>query len=399
MLTAITESGKIFSLGEQYKKIYLHDLKKKEQFYCPQCHEKVILKIGTKRIHHFAHQKGSDCSESFERESEYHMAGKLNLYKWLKGLGLSPKLEPYFSDIKQRPDISFIYEGKTYCLEFQCATISEEVFVKRTVGYTQNFLYPIWILGGKNINRKNNAKVSLSSFQSLFLARNSKSQWYIPSYCPHINQFIFLSNITPISNRNAVAHFLIQRLENTSISDFLDPCVNRSISVSEWRNGMAYLKKSILFRKDIHQAPFLQELYSHSIHPQFLPPFVGIPLPANPIIEESPFIWQAYIFLDHLLGQNSGKVITFSEVLVSILNRKRRSNLKLRRLPNIKESLLAAAVTDYLNVLVKVDVLTKVDDKTFIVSKPIKIANRLDEWMEDEESFYKQYGHFLFLPS
>ena len=44
-----------------------------QEFQCPECKEKVMMKIGTQRMEHFAHQKGSLCVESYERESEYHL--------------------------------------------------------------------------------------------------------------------------------------------------------------------------------------------------------------------------------------------------------------------------------------------------------------------------------------
>ena len=123
LLTAKLVSGEVISLGANYERLELQKLRDKENFFCRSCSERVILKLGTKRIFHFAHEKGASCTEEFERESEYHMSGKLKLFQWLTDQGISAELECYFPAIKQRADIAFQFEGKTYCLEYQCSKI------------------------------------------------------------------------------------------------------------------------------------------------------------------------------------------------------------------------------------------------------------------------------------
>ena len=86
-------------------------------------------------MEHFAHQKGSLCVESYERESEYHLAGKLQLFQWLNNQKLCPELEPFYPSIRQRPDIGVPYDKKNYALEFQCSAIPPELMIKRTKGY------------------------------------------------------------------------------------------------------------------------------------------------------------------------------------------------------------------------------------------------------------------------
>ena len=70
----------------------LRRIREDQEFQCPECKEKVMMKIGTQRMEHFAHQKGSLCVESYERESEYHLAGKLQLFQWLKNQKLMSRI-------------------------------------------------------------------------------------------------------------------------------------------------------------------------------------------------------------------------------------------------------------------------------------------------------------------
>lgn len=390
LLTAKLKSGEMISLGDKHPKEYLFELRKKEAFYCRDCGAKLILKLGTKRIYHFAHEKGAVCTNNYERESEYHMQGKLDLYEWLHAQGLQPQLEPYFPEIKQRADIAFTYEGTTYCIEYQCSTISEELFRKRTAGYRMLSLTPIWILGGENIKRQNGNQIALSSFQFLFVSQNSTEKWYFLAYCPQIKKWINVHHIVPLTTRNAYIQFQLTPLFKQRLQDLLDPHIFSKFSLDQWRQGLKRVKKSLLLTNPSKRNPFLAELYTHSLHPQLLPPYVGLPLLLNPIIETSPFVWQAYLFIDHLFQQQSGKIIYSHDVFSKMVRRIRRDEVKLRSLPHIKENLFRNVLDDYLFFLAKHGILVKQNHKRYIIKKNIRIAKTVDEAFRLEELFYKK---------
>lgn len=392
MLTAKLSNGVIISLAETHSLTFLHQLRQRERFYCRQCEEKVILKLGNKRIPHFAHEKGSNCLQQYERESQYHMGGKLRLYDWLKEIGLSPKLEYYFPDIKQRADITFTFEDKTYCVEYQCSSISEEDFIKRTKGYEKLSLQPLWILGGNNINRKNGQKISLSAFHYLFLQKSSSNQWYIPSYCPQINKFIMITNIIPLSVRNSFASFQIKSLGSGALNDLLNPPAAPQPSMKDWREGVKHLKTSLLMNKAFFNSPFCKELYSLSLNPLLLPPYIGIPLSLNPVIEEPPFIWQTFFFIDVLFGRSPDREISFSEVYLAFLKRIKKKQLHLRVLPNIKETLLPFLLEEYLQRLEEVSVIKKEGKRKFSVRRVITPEDNLGNFAIEEERFYRQFS-------
>lgn len=212
MLTAKLHSGQVVSLAETMNKNYLETLRRKEVFYCQTCGEELILRLGEKRIYHFSHLKDSKCLSEYERESDYHLSGKLKLHEWIKSQGFEVEMERYYPEIKQRADLAFTYGQRQYCIEFQCAPISEEVFRRRTKGYQKLAIVPLWILGGKNIQRKHSHKVSLTSFHYLFLKENNLHQIYLPAFCPQTNQYIQLDNLLTPSIRNAYCHFSITQL-------------------------------------------------------------------------------------------------------------------------------------------------------------------------------------------
>lgn len=112
MLTARTRTGKTVCLGYDYKKETLLHLRKKEEFVCPICGERLLPKLGDQKVYHFAHQPGSTCRDVYETESFDHLEGKRQLFQWLIRQNVPSILEHYDSEIQQRPDIMFNYKGK-----------------------------------------------------------------------------------------------------------------------------------------------------------------------------------------------------------------------------------------------------------------------------------------------
>lgn len=389
MLTAKFSSGKIISLVEHASRTELEQLRKHETFYCRGCSQKVILKLGTKRVFHFAHEKGTTCIEEYDRESEYHMQGKRKLFEWLKSQGLHPELEFYFPSIKQRADIAFTYEGKTYCLEYQCSVISEEQFKKRTESYQRASLTPFWIVGAKSLHRIGMNKASLTSFHYLFLRESQTHQIYLPSYCPQADVFILLQNIIPVSTRNAQCHFSITKLINLKFSELMNVQSTSTLHIEKWKADLLKFKKQ-LFTLSIRD-PFLFELYSRSLNPYYIPPYVGLPLKMNVAIETPPFVWQTYIFLEFLYKQNKGQVIYFHKVYTAVLSWVKRKQIKIRKIPCVERNLLPFAVKDYLCALEREGILKNIKDNVFVIDKPIIIANNMDNWVVQQEEFYKRF--------
>src|SRR5699024_10516134 len=119
MLEAHTETGHLLRLASLLRN-EISILRKQQKFFCPSCHEEVIVKAGNYMIPHFAHQASSNCKLSSD-ETAYHMQGKLLLKKWLKNQQINVKLEHYIEEIKQIPDIYMTIQKKKIVFEFQCA--------------------------------------------------------------------------------------------------------------------------------------------------------------------------------------------------------------------------------------------------------------------------------------
>ena len=392
MLVCKTKQGDWISLVNSDNVEKLKELRKSEAFYCPECEERVILKAGTKKIPHFAHQKGAVCSESYERESEYHLKGKLALFKWLEMQGLSPELEPYMKEIAQRPDLGFTFKDRKYAIEFQCSTIPEELFFKRTENYQKADIFPIWIMAGKNVKRKGTKRVSLSKFDYLFLTRNNFGSWYLPAFCPQMNSLIMIQHILPVTVKNSLSQYVVKSLQTATISDLIFPKSVVSHKLIDWKKEMSKAKNFTLPQYGSIHHPFLRELYSNGMMPTMLPYEVGLPVRNMQFIETPAIEWQGYLYLDVLKNRKS---VTMQQILHSFQKRVRDQEVKLRHLPLERNGNALMAVKVYIQLLVKLNVLKPINTTIFKVQKQWTIHDNQCNYLESEESFYRKYGKII----
>ncbi|UFU00573.1 hypothetical protein KO561_06430 [Radiobacillus kanasensis] len=138
-----------------------------QKYYCPDCQEEVILKAGTRVTAHFAHKNQGSCMN--KGEGRYHEEGKWALYNWFIQQNVSAQLEVTISSIQQRADILLQLGEKKVAIEFQCATLPEKDVINRTMGYCNESIIPIWILGGNRMKRIGSQSLRLSSSEKVFL--------------------------------------------------------------------------------------------------------------------------------------------------------------------------------------------------------------------------------------
>jgi competence protein CoiA len=397
LLTAITSKAERICLGDGWNKDHLVSLRENAILYCPNCHERVTLKLGEKRIFHFAHQKGSFCSVEHEGETDFHLKGKLQLYQWLKLQNLNPTLEFYDASIKQRADMIFTIATNRYALEFQCSTISDTVFNKRTMGYRSRGYIPLWILGANQLKTKNSFVSSLSDFHFLFLQKTPFNTWTIPFYCSETQNFILLHSIQPLTIRKFISNKTIQKLNQIPFTHLFSlPIENKTYPSYKWIGELEQLKNSLIRYSTGHQKSFLLDLYQNHLNVLLLPPFIGLPVQESISIITPPLIWQAYLFLDVFFKKDTQTPISYHEIYNAFTKRKMKNHIHLRQSPVDDELNPSIAVYQYIELLVKLGILLKFNETTFLINHPIILAGNIEEQKENEKQFFKKYSHIIF---
>lgn len=115
-------------------------------YRCPGCGERVILKRGTKKVSHFAHEAHSAClfgaGETFE-----HLKAKAWLYQTMKK---DPRCEEVDAECTRwpgiRPDVAYKLKSLSCWVgvEFQKSQISEDEIRARNIRYKNNGVILLW---------------------------------------------------------------------------------------------------------------------------------------------------------------------------------------------------------------------------------------------------------------
>ncbi|PWG00619.1 competence protein CoiA [Levilactobacillus bambusae] len=141
-------SEKMFIAEFHQRLVDAKDAKPKEDYYCPACHERLILRRGKCYLAHFAHQPHSRCSVSSEPESREHLLGKRQLAHFARVAKFQPVFERVYPEFNQRADVVLPRATRPDLIfEYQCSPISHASVLKRTSGYENHGLQVLWLLG------------------------------------------------------------------------------------------------------------------------------------------------------------------------------------------------------------------------------------------------------------
>ncbi|MEK4424180.1 competence protein CoiA [Solibacillus sp. FSL K6-1523] len=302
MLVALTEQQQLFQLNRSTPQEQLQALKKTAQFYCPQCKALLILKIGQIKIPHFAHVKKSDCDALFsEGESYAHLLGKQHLQELFQQLQLQPVLEPYLPAIQQRPDLLITKGTQKYAIEFQCSRLSPQKYQKRTEGYKDIQIMPMWIIQTPNEQFKSRGltKLSINHTNAQYI-QMYKNQKYLLSYDVHSRTFYYISNLLPIHGQQYFGY-----IQSIPLMKQLFPFfVPKKITENQFKGMLTrflayrfqYLHARLLLSRRGVNDTLLRAIYELKLTVSKLPNFIGIPLSNNEQSDIFCVEWQLQLF-------------------------------------------------------------------------------------------------------
>ena len=285
------------------KKMNLDHLRKLHQqhFYCPQCYEPVILKAGPIRIPHFAHKQKSNCDQLFsEGESVHHINGKLQLFEWLQSKHVQVTLESTIASLNQRPDLLAKVHDRQYAIEYQCSSISKDIFNKRTLGYKSQSIDPIWI--PKQYSKKRQfpyQHIFLNSFYKMFLIRSSRVE-YLCCYDSEKREFYYYHSPMYIQKNQYIVAIdtmplMLQRLP------LLQPSpIKKSLFLNMFerfrKKQYAILKTTFYYGQAKLQDLLWRCLYELGLNYENIPIFIGVPIRGSDQVCNSTLEWQIALY-------------------------------------------------------------------------------------------------------
>ena len=133
-----------FALNDKKEKVNISFAQCSDNYYCPVCGKRLIIKKGNTRIHHFAHI--STCKDNWDKKkndmSEWHRAWQSEF---------PDECQEYVFNNKHGSHRADIYRKyKKTVIEFQHCSISNDEFNQRNKFYTLSGNRLIWIFDYSN---------------------------------------------------------------------------------------------------------------------------------------------------------------------------------------------------------------------------------------------------------
>ena len=124
-----------FALDKDKNRVFINDVDSKSEYFCQLCGNRVILKRGSIKAHHFAHQMHTACDGWTHEMSEWHL-------DWQSMFPIECREVVLEKDGKKH--IADVLVGNTV-FEFQHSPLSPEEFDDRNDFYTSLGYKLIWI--------------------------------------------------------------------------------------------------------------------------------------------------------------------------------------------------------------------------------------------------------------
>lgn len=393
LFIAKTSSGDFISvLNGTYDAI--KDIKKHEPFFCPSCNGELILKMGVKKIPHFAHK--TKCPIKPEGESEIHLLGKKKLYEWLTVQGFQPRMEVFLSALNQQPDLLFEWGGKKVAVEFQCSIIQTNEIKRRTLNYLKYSYWPLWIVNQKHVTTRYGSMIHLSEFLTGFINKTANGTSFLLSFNPETDCLYLYNNIIPFSINRAYTTINKFTLKDTLVKVLSQKRQSHRF-YENWNDQLEKWIQRLSLMPNGRNNPFLQFLYHHQIHVTELPPEIGLPVRNMFLIYNHPMEWQFYIWFYFLYRRKKGEAIPVQQIKSFVVHSLKQI-IKFRDLVLFSESEHYRPVHDYLQILTDIGFFSRVGDKLIVKKEPKRIVNPHLFRQEKSKDFYRRYKAIILKP-
>lgn len=340
-------------------------LNKNQTYYCPSCHKPVHLKLGSIIRPHFAHFQNDACDVFAEGETFEHVEGKMQLYQWLKTLGLQVAIEAYLPALKQRPDLLVYTSPKPIALEFQCSPIPIEKVVERTRGYLEAEYEVIWILG-KKFTYKNR----LTAFHKACLSKELN----LIHYDTERKQIIIRSQF--YLNQQERMH--CQKRVIKFGEAFTLPKSIKQKKIQKTPNIQQRHKQLLRLRSDKKQH-FQQLLYQKNESLISMPKELYTVLPSEWMIQDFSYLWK-YRLLLWLENQSQHKIITKK----NLANWLKQGEIEYYEIPQLTIEQSLQPLYDFLDVLTQSQCVKKMSHQKWSFHHPAKCYKFLEDKLKSD---------------
>ena len=183
-----------FALNHNNERIHATDANKQDEYICPLCHKKVVLRKGEVNVDHFAHQ--SKCDDTWKYDmSAWHSEWQQQFPKKNQEVVIE------FDGEKHRADVM----ACGYVIEFQHSPITADEFNERNNFYLNYGKKVIWIFDFTD--EFEDGRIDCYEEWSSNNDNGGKFKWSYPKR--------FLQSYLPQSNKDVILFFQFSESKHT----------------------------------------------------------------------------------------------------------------------------------------------------------------------------------------
>ncbi|WP_281659337.1 competence protein CoiA family protein [Halobacillus sp. Cin3] len=369
MLYALNDQEQLQSI---YQKSFSDISRLKERaYYCPSCREPVRIRSGPKVIPHFAHLPDSRCPSIKGGESEEHEAGKWLIYQWLRARGYQVELESYLPGIQQQPDVYIYGSKRQVAVEYQCSTIPVTDIWKRTKGYVDHGIFPLWILGPRHWKKKGPHILQFNSFLQSFLYQWS-SCYQLFFLHPRKKTMTTASGLRWLSPASVTGSFHSFFLPQSTFPQIFSPgrkAVLPSI-FHHWKKSWHNNRSTYRREPGSKEKQFRQYLYLKGYHFSLIPSVCYLPVESQVQLSVKPYIWQTRLLLDHFTPVPIGSVVEFPKMEVPVTINQYKPD----------------PVSEYAELLSLLNILKKTGNNKWVKTREVAFPATMEEAFLDDRT-------------
>lgn len=344
-------------------------LKRDENFYCPDCKEKVIIRHGPHVSPHFAHQHHSQCNH--QGETEIHERAKQQLYTWLKKQALNVKLEHYIAATGQIADLFVKFQNKKLAIEFQHSVIPAQDIRQRTEKYLQEKIFPLWIISEKLMPKNGRLSHFLKEMTYQFTKRHPLTLYF---YCPKKKQMTLWQHLF-MDKQNCYRQQYYFPLEKLRLPDLFQtyPIQTQSF-YTYWLKRKQRFRLHRTSRLSKQEFAFRNWLYEKNYYIDYLPSLIYVPVKEQFAIEELLYDWQAKFVVAYFQPLKVGGEIEL---------RSAEAEMKKNYFPLIQAG---SAIEQYLFYFLLEGYVEKNREGVYIKRKALECHEKLESAVNDDMS-------------
>lgn len=290
---------------EKLTKPEIMKLNRRQNFTCLTCKKPVVIKKGTRKRPHFAHEKeGVTIGAS---ESATHLLVKHALAKWLQNQYIHATVEKRFTTIDRIADVYFQYENVAYAIEIQKSPMSDGEFEQRISDYRSVGITVLWVFLGELIEKGRN----LYRLPPVMLGRHHEK---LIHFCNKTAQLRIFFQPVFVTTKDVYAKPVCCRLSAIQMTNLLKKPEKQHHFDPSWLDIKRRFRTHSWFYVSKSERKLLEQCLLRGFNLSQLPTEIGWPVAAY-ASGKHLFVWQAYVLLTIMKYFKIGEQFTSTQLV------------------------------------------------------------------------------------